>query len=169
MKDTASGITDVERALHVLKHRQDDRPGLGCARGRAGVGMTEFWGSGLQPQRPVFAHDTAPKEFLAFVGGLYGSESSLPLPKLSLCTSGVLDLVAAKGRVLRTSALACFVVRFPRGKSGCQGQEQRQRRVGQDDKSMMPVEGLCSLVLGVYHQGISGDLRASGTVERVGQ
>ena len=67
------------------------------------------------------------------------------------------------------ASLACFVVRFPRGKSGCQGQEQCQRRVGQSDKSMMPVEGLCSLVLGVYHQGISGDLRASGTVERIGQ
>jgi len=42
MKDTASGITDVERALHVPKRRQGDRPGPGCARGRAGVGMTEF-------------------------------------------------------------------------------------------------------------------------------
>ena len=34
---------------------------------------------------------------------------------------------------------------------------------------MMPVEGLGSLVLNGYHQGISGDLRASGTVERIGQ
>jgi hypothetical protein len=42
MQDTASGITDVERALHVPKRRQDDRPGPGCARGMAGVGMTEF-------------------------------------------------------------------------------------------------------------------------------
>ena len=42
MQDVASGITDVERALHVTKRRQGDRPGHGCARGRAGVGMTEF-------------------------------------------------------------------------------------------------------------------------------
>jgi hypothetical protein len=35
----------------------------------------------------------------------------------------VLDLAAAKWRASRTSALACFVVHFPRGMSGCQGQE----------------------------------------------
>jgi len=42
MKDTASGITAVERALHVPQRRQGARPRPGCARGRAGVGMTEF-------------------------------------------------------------------------------------------------------------------------------
>jgi len=39
MKDTASGITAVERALHVPQRRQGARPRPGCARGRAGVGM----------------------------------------------------------------------------------------------------------------------------------
>ena len=92
----------------------------------------------------------------------------------SVCVANVFsisvpDLAAAKWRVSRAFALACLVVRFPRGKSGCQGQQQRQRRVGQSDKSMMPVEGHCRLVFTVYHQGISSDLRASGTVERIGQ
>jgi hypothetical protein len=47
-------ITDVDRALHVPKRRQGERPGPGCARGRAGVGMTEF--SAVPAYNPYSGH-----------------------------------------------------------------------------------------------------------------
>jgi hypothetical protein len=65
MKDTASGITDVERALHVPKRRQGDQPGPGCARGRAGVGMTEF--SAVPAYNPVLGREGIERQVCSVV------------------------------------------------------------------------------------------------------
>src|SRR6218665_2185441 len=59
--------------------------------------------------------------------------------------------------------------RVSRTLDGRQRQEQGKRRVWQDNEAGMPVKSGCRFVVGVHHQGESGNLRTGGPVERISQ
>jgi len=63
---------------------------------------------------------------------------------------------------------ACSNSRIARSQGGCQGKEQRQRRVRQSDETVMPIEGGRVAVLGIDHQGIRSNLGTGGPLERIG-
>ena len=58
---------------------------------------------------------------------------------------------------------------FPKRLHRCQWQEMRLRHVGQWDEAVMPVEGCCCAILGIYHKGIGGNLGTDGPLERISQ